>query len=922
MFTFMIDLYEVIASSEFLLCVTAASFLIKIYFLSILIPRGLRTAQILTPWFLLLFVLVGSLIGDFAWFFKLVREIWHVPHDYATVTFVLRIGWAFMVLQYQALALFIESLPESKFRLRPRHYLTMTISFTLAGYFFYLAFFNSILLNEAEREQAKRTIGTTTPLEIAIMRYVAFYLLYLLIVPSLIATIIKMRRSNFPKILYQQMRVFIQFLMAPYFFSEFLQTIIILFHVKQPHLYPIVSVSTMMLMYAVYYCIKRVMGLRFLNFSTRVQDHQHFNFIDDFKTILEQLSHVTSLQELNHLTQTFFKEAFDIPLRKTVLHLRKDYPQQANESLHELLHEQRHADTDSLTALVESEINRCGITLCETIINHKILVYDEVVFNNFYESDAIKKTLIHFLETINADIFIPLYEKNNLVGYIIVERHARNLELYSNIESDEMLVFANYINNIINLIRKRNLDELLKKEKELKDELYQKYQESSHYKESMHSFLRASLPQKIGIIFYKNRTFSFANQVAKELVGVDINKEHGHPLSQALIHVARLVEEYKSPQALFSKDATGKELLLNGVPNLEHNNVIITLYHPSVSDIIARHSEQLKNPTRWDYLLYLEATELGKQINTFIPGYSESLLHCKLDLFQAALSRKSLFLALPEDDLMNVVPLLHPSDIRDTIHILNLNGPERSREVAQQLFGLHHPSPHATPIIPLVKKVGKTGTIIIKNVQFLHLESQERLAELISYGLYRSLGSEQKRSCSARIMCTASCNIQLAVHEGTFSKNLWFELKKNTFSLPSLFTLPEHEFMALIDDLVEQAIRENVVKNILQLTDRDRTNLSLKRPASMTELRKKIHYILIQKSKKNTLDVKEIIDTFMPSVTDPELLEAAQLGKHALRDPKIMGQLWATFKNQNQIAAFLNVNRSSINRRCKEYNLQ
>jgi DNA-binding protein Fis len=60
----------------------------------------------------------------------------------------------------------------------------------------------------------------------------------------------------------------------------------------------------------------------------------------------------------------------------------------------------------------------------------------------------------------------------------------------------------------------------------------------------------------------------------------------------------------------------------------------------------------------------------------------------------------------------------------------------------------------------------------------------------------------------------------------------------------------------------------------------------------------------------------------VPSVTDPELIEAARLGKHALRDPKIMGQLWATFKNQNQIATFLNVNRSSINRRCKEYNLQ
>lgn len=913
MFTFILDLYEVIASSEFLLCVTAISFLVKIYFLSILIPRGLGSSRILTPWLLLLFTLIGSLIGDFAWFFKLVREIWHVPQDYATVTFVLRIGWAFMVLQYQSLALFIESLPESNFRLKPRHYVTTAISLALASYFFYLAFFNAVLLNEAEREQAKRTIGSTTPLEITIMRYVAFYLLYLLIVPSLIATVRKMRRHNFPKILRQQLRVFILFLMAPYFFSEFIQTIIILFHVKQPHLYPIVSISIIMLVYSVYYCIQRVMGLRFLNFSTRVQERDHFNFINDFKTVLEQLSYVTSLQELNHLSQSFFKDAFDIPLRKAILHLRKEQPQQLELPPEEI---------SSLSALVEEEINRHGPTFCETIIHHKILLYDEVAFNNFYESDSTKQTLLHFLETINADVFIPLYEKSSLVGYIIVERHARDFKLYSNIESDEMLVFANYINNSINLIRKRNLEELLKKEKELKDELYQKSQESTLYKESIQSFLRTNLPQKIGIVFYKHRVFTFGNQTAKELIGIDINKEYGHPLSQALVQIAHAVEEYKAPQATFSRDSAGNDLLLNGVPNIEHNNVIITLYHPSVSDVIARHSEQLKNPTRWDYLLYLETTDIGKQINAFIPSYSESLLQCKIELLQAALSRKPLLLDVPEDDFISFIALLHPSGIRDNVHILNLNGHERSDEVAQQIFGIHHPFPTTIPFEPLVKKVGKTGSLIIKNVHFLHKDSQELLTDMLTCGLFHSIGSERKRLCSARIICTTSYNLQLAAHEGSFSKNLLCELKKSTFSFPSLFTLAEHEFMALVDALVEQTIRKDTVRHVLQLTDRDRANLSLKRPASLMELRKKIQYILLQKSKKNGLNSNDSIDTFMPSVTDPELIEAARLGKHALRDPKIMAQLWATFKNQNQIAAFLNVNRSSINRRCKEYNLQ
>lgn len=913
MMTMLALLYTAIASSEFLLFVTSFSCVVKLYFLGILIPRGLRSSRILTPWILLLCVLIGSLIGDVSWFFKLAREIWHVPTDYTTVTFVIRIGWAFMIMQFQALALFIESLPESTFTLKRRHFVSLAISGSLVCFFLYLAFFSNVLLNEAVREQAKRTIGSSTPLEIAVMRYVAFYLLYVLLTPSLICTIIKMRRSDFPKILYSQMRVFLQYLMAPYIFSEFIQTIIILFHVKQPYLYPLVSLSTLMLIYAVYYCIQRVMSLRFLNFSTRVQDRTRFNFIDDFKTILEQLSYVTTLHELNHLSQVFFKEAFDIPLRKATLHLRKDPTP--------LTHEPVHEERDKLELLVEQSFEEYGPALSESILNAKILIRDEIVFNNFYDADASKKMLLLFLDTIHADIFIPLHEKNTLVGYIIVERHARSSKLYSNIESDEMLVLANYINNIINLIRKRNLEELLKKEKELKDELYQKHQEINQYKESIQTFLHTNLPKKIGVIFYKNRHFTFGNQIAKELVNIDINKDIGHPTSQALLHIARLVEEYKAPQIAYGKDSAGNELVLNGVPNIEHNNIIITLYYPSISDIVARRIDNLKNPTQWDYLLYLETTELGKQINALIPSHTQTLLQCKIELFQAAINKRSLLLDVPEDDVMSFVAILHPKNLQETVHSIQLHAPEHAHEVALKLFGLHHPLSDESAHESLLKKVGSGGTIVIRNVHFLHLDTQEHLAELMAYGLYREIRGKQKKSCSARIICTTNYNLPLAVHEGSFSKNLWHELKKNTFTMPSLLTLHDYEFNELVSALVDKTIREDTFKHVLQLSDRDRAALLVKRPISLADMHKKIVQLMINNSKKHSLNINETVHV-LPAITDPEIIEAARLGKHALRDPKIMSKLWATFKNQNLIASFLNVNRSSVNRRCKEYNLE
>ena len=47
-----------------------------------------------------------------------------------------------------------------------------------------------------------------------------------------------------------------------------------------------------------------------------------------------------------------------------------------------------------------------------------------------------------------------------------------------------MLVFGSYLGHIINLLQKQNLDTLILKEKELKEELFLKHQEINQYKVS------------------------------------------------------------------------------------------------------------------------------------------------------------------------------------------------------------------------------------------------------------------------------------------------------------------------------------------------------------------------------------------------------------------------------------------------------
>jgi len=466
----------------------------------------------------------------------------------------------------------------------------------------------------------------------------------------------------------------------------------------------------------------------------------------------------------------------------------------------------------------------------------------------------------------------------------------------------------------------RNLDTIITKEKEMREELYGKHQEINQYKESIRSFLRHTKQREIGVIFYKNRHFVFGNRSAKELIGTNPNKQKGDALAKKIRQLARDVETYKSAQSCFSHDNQGNKLVLSAIPNLEQNNIIILAYYPEVSDLLTKQMESFKNPSKWDYLLYLETTKSGRLINQLIPGLGEKLLQFKIALLKTALSTKATLLQLPQDDLKPTVELLHHISLRNNLHILNLQASESSMEIAIKLFGINPIFGINNKDEPLFKKLDSNGTLFIKNIHFLNLETQNYLAELIRFGFYRIFKSEQRVPCDVRIICSTNQDLKELANESTFSKELLTELQKTQLSMPSLVTLPEEELNELATCYSEQVLKKQAFKSFLELTDKERKRLVINRPSSLQELKTKVQQLLIQKSKKNQIYDETLFDPAY-EVSDPKLIEAARLGKQALKDPNIMAMLWHKFKNQNKIAAFLGVNRSSVNRRCREYKL-
>ncbi len=483
-----------------------------------------------------------------------------------------------------------------------------------------------------------------------------------------------------------------------------------------------------------------------------------------------------------------------------------------------------------------------------------------------------------------------------------------------------MLVFASYLGNIIHLLNSRNLTTLLRKEKELQDELYSKHQEINQYKESIRSFLRTTKNASIGIIFYKNRRFIFGNQTAQELIDINLNTHDGHPTTIVLKKIVSQVTDYKAPQTAFIHDSQGNKLVVSGLLSAETTNVILTIHYPEISDVLKKQIEHLKDPSSWDYLLYLETTKSGQHINQLIPGNGEQLLNFKIELLKIALSKKAILLDMPANDLMGTVEILHHISLRKTLHVVDLKGPS-SHDIAIKIFGMNPLFGLQQQEKPLLEQLDETGTLFIKNIHFLDLETQEYLAEFIRYGIYRIFKSEKKQSSNVRIICSSHKDLEALLAERSFSHNLFQELKRTTLVMPSLSDLSEEELSGLISGFAQQAMKSQEFTNLLELTNGEKKKLVESRPASLHELKNKIQQLLIQKTKENNIFQETQFDPAY-ELTDPELFEAARLGKHALKDQKIMAMLWNKFRNQNKIAVFLGVNRSSVNRRCKEYGLE
>ena len=912
---------------------------IKATIVSMLFSLSLGTHTISRPLIILLGILVSSLFGDIAWGAKIIRTL--LIHDlpYSLVVFLIRISWGFMIMQYQLLALFMNHLSKPNFKAGTIHYTFFTITALIFSYFFGIAFLGIPPTDAITRRLAFCEQFIHALPEVQIMRLTTFYVVTCFIIPGLYVAYQNIRNPDLPKVLQSQFSILAQFFILPYLAIELIQTLHLLaWGTPIPKI--IVAISTSLCALASLYCFRQLLRLRFLNLSPSIRGISSHPAIDTFKEVLEQTTQATSIKELEQITQSFFKDSFKISVHNTQLYLRVtnriNQDQQASPTLlfKNIKHKEHIEQIEQIEQHVEQFIYQTDTATYQTVRNRRILLYEETKFSDFYQDDSNNKIILTFLNSINADIFLPIYLKKRVVAYIIVTRNARPHCYYGQTEHNQMLIFADYLGTIINIIQDKRTEALLKIQKTLDEQLTACEYIIQQYDESIRSFLPREKINNTGVLVYKNRHFHLKNTAARQLIDIDLNNQSGHELTRAARTLTTDIAVYQSPQQIIAHNNHGDQILLSGSPNLEGNSIIITASYPTITDTIGELPPHFRTQDKLHLGLYLKTTRAGKLINQFLPGMHDTLMEHKIALLRHALSKQALLIWAHPEDASAITQLMHTISKQETLKTIDPNALLDQEPINQihhtdpvghtgrMVFGIH-PKINVQNNInskPLLERLSDNGTLHINNIDFTDSITQEHLAEYIETGYFRHIKGDSSEKSNTRIICTITENPRTLVSNGTLSQRLYQALQEQIIIVPPPSELPREAFNQLADSFSEQIIQSNTLQKLLCLTDQEKERLARSNPSSFYLLKERIRQLILEKSKKSNFDFEPHIEPTYET-NDPALIEAIRLGKHALRDAKMVRILWHQFKNQNKIATLLGVNRSSVNRRIKEYGL-
>lgn len=654
----------------------------------------------------------------------------------------------------------------------------------------------------------------------------------------------------------------------------------------------------------------QLLRLRLFNAWPAVHRASERDLMVPFSQVISQIRQATVLQEVAVLTTDYFQKAFGFANSEAKLYFRPTH------------HERnlRAAEAVNTLRIVEEWLATNSGSL-GPIKKKGILLHAELQYEELHNFNAEAKELRTFLETSKAEVFLPVFGKKALTGYILIERNARAGKLVSDAEVGAMLAYVNYISHVIDQMQQFDPEVIEKECLTYKHHSMQLLQENEHYYEGMRAMAKLQASEAVSMVFLKNRNLQLASPEGAKLLGLPeeakiLNNDYEQPIKQLMGEF----KKYKQATSIALKDSQGKQLRFSVMKDPRPSNAVVVVSRPPIPEALRIPTlTEVRDGDDWGYALLMQTTASGKVVEKFIPATRGAWFDFKIQFLRTTLRHRPMFIRGDEEDVQRLALLVHHI-YKDAGHReICPEQPEGKYEVANQIFGLSSAITGGAAYKGALADLSSSGVLLIRHVERLSLETQKRLAKFFATGLYSCRFSKEPESSEAIVICSSYADLKELVATNAFSKELYDELMKNQLEVPLLATLPSDQLSDLVSNIGKQMMDEYALGKQGTLSSEEVEHILKGAPKSLCELRQSVRKFIEQKA--GTQGFTAASCDVGSTRFHPVVVEARRLGAATLKNKQLFCALFALVPSYTEIAEILDVNYSTVRRTCRKYQI-
>lgn len=216
--------------------------------------------------------------------------------------------------------------------------------------------------------------------------------------------------------------------------------------------------------------------------------------------------------------------------------------------------------------------------------------------------------------------------------------------------------------------------------------------------------------------------------------------------------------------------------------------------------------------------------------------------------------------------------------------------------------------------------VSDNGTLFIKNIEYLTLNNQELLSDFLSTGCFYSEGYRKNLATDVRLIVSTKTNLHLAVKEGMFLPELYYQLSNSLF-IPSLRSRKED--IASYADIYFKKFCSKYSRIVSLTQEAEDILFDYPWPGNLLQFLGFCERLvaITPRRKINGKFIKEQLELVYPSVHQTTY-DSTQI---ISQDPNavLLAELLEKHNgNRARVAEELGISRSTLWRKMKKYNIQ